>query len=82
MKKLVINVVRAQSAESIKKLAGHDLYDNTRHRIARVAGLGEKNFTYYLYDESKQARVLDHITRLAKGRSRMPVELFALTDVA
>lgn len=77
MKKLKINAVRTMNAASIKKLAGHDLYDNARHLIARIGGLGERDFTYYLYDESQQARVLNHIKRLAKGRAILEVELLS-----
>ena len=50
---------------------GHDVYDNLTHqRIARVGGIGEDEFTYYLYDESKEEKVLRHLTKLAKDRAK------------
>ena len=48
---------------------GHDVYQQNR-RIARVEGIGENDFFYYLFDESAKNHVLDHIRHLAKDRAR------------
>jgi hypothetical protein len=50
---------------------GHDVLGKQNRRIARVAGLGEDDFSYYLYDESEKDHVIGHIRRLATSRAKV-----------
>ena len=63
--------VRIQRIDRLSSVVGkgHDVLVGNR-RIARVVGLGENDFKYYLYDESQNDRVVQHIRRLAEQRRR------------
>lgn len=77
MKNRTIRILRVNQLKSVNG-KGHDLFVQ-KHRVARVGGLGEDNFSYYLYDQSKEDFVVRHILRLAKCRARAANEFVAFS---
>ena len=64
--KNTLRIHRLSSPGSII-LNGHDLYHKGR-RYARYTGNGINDFSYFMYDESQEERLLAHIRSLVKGR--------------
>lgn len=68
MKSDIIRIQRVGKLSSVI-CKGHDVYEQNR-RVARVEGIGENDFFFYLFEESAKNQVLEHIRHLARCRAK------------